>query len=272
VVYINKKKNFFFDFTIITVVKNDEKNIENTIKSVLSQKNVKVQYIVLDGFSSDKTFSKIKKYKNSIKVIRYKDKSFYDGLNYSLKFAKGKFVGILNSGDLYFDENVLNFINTIKVNNDFLFGDILYFNKKFDIVREWKLNFHPNKKLYFYYIPHTSLFLSLKLIRKSLKAYNLKYKISSDTELIIRLNLIKKIKFKKINKYLIFMKTGGLSTNLKFILKKILEDLIILKTFFKYSFLIFYFKKIFIKFKGFSILKNESNLKKKLLLTIKSLN
>ena len=45
-VYINKKKNFFFDFTIITVVKNDEKNIENTIKSVLSQKNVKVQYIV----------------------------------------------------------------------------------------------------------------------------------------------------------------------------------------------------------------------------------
>ena len=193
-------------------------------------------------------------------------------MNYSLKFAKGKFVGILNSGDLYFDENVLNSINTIKVNNDFLFGDILYFNKKFDIVREWKLNFHPNKKLYFYYIPHTSLFLSLKLIRKSLKAYNLKYKISSDTELIIRLNLIKKIKFKKINKYLIFMKTGGLSTNLKFILKKILEDLIILKTFFKYSFLIFYFKKIFIKFKGFSILKNESNLKKKLLLTIKSLN
>ena len=88
-VYINKKKNFFFDFTIITVVKNDEKNIENTIKSVLSQKNVKFQYIVLDGFSSDKTFSKIKKYKNSIKVIRYKDKSFYDGLNYSLKFAKG---------------------------------------------------------------------------------------------------------------------------------------------------------------------------------------
>ena len=61
----NKKNNFFFDFTIITIVKNDEKNIENTIKSVLSQKKIKVQYIVLDGHSSDKTYSIIKKYKTT---------------------------------------------------------------------------------------------------------------------------------------------------------------------------------------------------------------
>ena len=104
-----KKKTFPFDFTIITIVKNDEKNIEQTIKSVLSQKKVKIQYIVLDGYSSDKTLKKIKKYKSSIKVISYRDKSFYDGLNYGLKFARGRFVGILNSGDLYFDENVLNY-------------------------------------------------------------------------------------------------------------------------------------------------------------------
>ena len=57
----NLKKKSSFDFTIITVVKNDEKNIERTIKSVLSQINVKVQYIVLDGYSSDRTFKKIKK-------------------------------------------------------------------------------------------------------------------------------------------------------------------------------------------------------------------
>jgi len=271
VVNKNKEKKFFFDFTIITIVKNDEKNIENTIKSVLSQRDVKVQYIVLDGFSSDKTFDKIKKFKNSIKLIRYKDKSFYDGLNYSLKFAKGRFVGILNSGDIYFNKNVLNSVNKRKSNNDFLFGNILYFNDKLDIIREWKLNFKKNKNFFFYYIPHTSLFLSLKLIQKNLKFYNIKYKISSDTELIIRLNLIKNIKFEKINRYLIFMKTGGLSTNLQFILKKILEDLLILKIYFKHRFLIFYLKKIFIKLNGFYFLKNKLNLKKKLLFTIKSL-
>ena len=68
------------------------------------------------------------------------------------------------------------------------------------------------------------------------------------------------------------MKTGGLSTNLKSILRKIFEDLIILKTFFKYSFLIFYFKKIFIKIVGFYSFKNKLNLKKKLIFAIKSLD
>ena len=82
----NLHKDFSFDFTIITVVKNDEKNIENTIKSVLSQKKVKVQYIVLDGYSNDNTFLRIKKYKKKLNILRYKDKSFYDGLNYALDY------------------------------------------------------------------------------------------------------------------------------------------------------------------------------------------
>lgn len=267
-----KKKIFPFDFTIITIVKNDEKNIEQTIKSVLSQKKVKIQYIVLDGYSSDKTLKKIKKYKSSIKVISYRDKSFYDGLNYGLKFAKGRFVGILNSGDLYFDENVLNFVNKKKVNCDFLFGNVLYFNKNLDIIRKWNFKFQPKKKNFFYYISHTSLFISLNLMQDYLKAYNLKYKISSDTELIIRLNLMKNLKFKKINKYIIFMRTGGLSTNFKFALKKIFEDLIILKTFFKFYFFIFYLKKIFIKIPGLFFIKEKIYFKKKLILTIKSLS
>ena len=120
-----KKKNFFFDFTIITIVKNDEKNIENTIKSVLSQKYVKVQYIVLDGYSSDKTFEKLKKYKNFIKIIRFKDKSFYHGLNHALKFATGRFVGILNSGDIYYNQYVLNKVN--KKNLIMIFYLVIYY-------------------------------------------------------------------------------------------------------------------------------------------------
>ena len=269
---INKKDNFFFDFTIITIVKNDEKNIENTIKSVLSQKKIKVQYIVLDGNSSDKTFKIIKKYKKKIKVLRYKDKSFYDGLNYSLKFAKGRFVGILNSGDLYYNKNILSFVNQRKAKSDFFFGNVLYYNKNFDIVRNWNINLPSKKKYFFYYIPHTSLFISLNLIHEHLKAYNLNYKISSDTELMIRLNLIKNIRFKKINKHIIFMKTGGLSTNLRFIFTKIIEDLLILKTFFKYHFLIHYIKKIIIKINGIYFIKNKLGLKKKLILTIKDLS
>ena len=57
----NLKKNYKYDFTIITVVKNDEKNIDKTIKSVLFQNKKNIQYIVADGFSNDNTFNKIQK-------------------------------------------------------------------------------------------------------------------------------------------------------------------------------------------------------------------
>ena len=219
----NLQKDFSFDFTIITVVKNDEKNIENTIKSVLSQKKVKVQYIVLDGYSNDNTFLRIKKYKKKLNILRYKDKSFYDGLNYALDYAEGRYIGILNSGDLYFNENVLENINQKKKSNNFIFGNVLYYNEKYNIVRDWNLNFNNNKNLYFFYIAHSSLFISFDIMKNYLKSYNLNYKIASDTDLIIRLNLVKNIKYEKIDEYFVFMKTGGLSTNFKLVLKNFLK-------------------------------------------------
>jgi len=88
VVSKNKKNNFFFDFTIITIVKNDEKNIENTIKSVLSQKKIKVQYIVLDGHSSDKTYSIIKQIKVFHYLISITLKKFY--INYQKRTVRIK--------------------------------------------------------------------------------------------------------------------------------------------------------------------------------------
>ena len=63
-------------------------------------------------------------------------------------------VGILdflNSGDLYFNENVLENINQKKKSNNFIFENVLYYNEKYNIVRDWNLNFNNNKNLYFLY-------------------------------------------------------------------------------------------------------------------------
>ena len=268
----NLHKDFSFDFTIITVVKNDEKNIENTIKSVLSQKKVKVQYIVLDGYSNDNTFLRIKKYKKKLNILRYKDKSFYDGLNYALDYAEGRYIGILNSGDLYFNENVLENINQKKKSNNFIFGNVLYYNEKYNIVRDWNLNFNYNKNLYFFYIAHSSLFISFDIMKNYLKSYNLNYKIASDTDLIIRLNLVKNIKYEKIDEYFVFMKTGGLSTNFKLVLKKFFEDIKILKNYFKSYFFFIYLKKILLKLNGLIVSKKKKEFKNHLLKVIKNLN
>lgn len=267
-----KKKENKYDFTIITVVKDDEYNIERTIKSALSQKNIKIQYIVLDGYSDDRTFKIIKKYNSLVKILRYKDKSFYDGLNYAITFAKGHYIGILNSGDIYFNDAVLNKVKNKLKNLDFIFGNISFYNNKNEISRDWNFKFDPKKKIFFYSIAHSSLFISSEIMKNNLKNYNLKYKIASDTDLLIRLNLLQNTSYKKINDYLVFMKIGGLSTSRRFFFRKIVEDLTIIKSYFSYFFFSIYLKKILIKFSGFFYFNKKTKLKKQLLITLKQLN
>ena len=87
--YFNKKKNLPF-FSVITVVKNDEKNIDKTLKSVLSQNFRDFEYILIDGKSKDKTLNIIKKYKKSIAHLKSEiDKGIYYAMNKGIKLAKG---------------------------------------------------------------------------------------------------------------------------------------------------------------------------------------
>ena len=89
--------------TIITVVKNNKKDLELTIKSVLAQNYKNFQYIIFDGMSNDGTEKVIKKYKKkNIRYIRQRDKNYYDGLNRAITLAKGDYIGILNAGDLMY--------------------------------------------------------------------------------------------------------------------------------------------------------------------------
>ena len=95
--------------TIITVVKNDKLNISKTIKSVLSQSFKNYEYIICDELSTDGTDEVIRRNIKNTKIIYYrkKDKNFYDGLNSAIKKAKGIYIVILNSGDLFYEKNTL---------------------------------------------------------------------------------------------------------------------------------------------------------------------
>ena len=119
--------------SIITVVKNDKKNLLISLKSILSQKFKKFEYIIYDGMSQDGTKLIIKKFLNkNIKYIRRSDKNYYEGLNYAIKIAKGDYIGILNAGDKYFNSKILENINK-KISHtkcDLLFGNLIFINKK----------------------------------------------------------------------------------------------------------------------------------------------
>ena len=93
--------------SVITVVKNNEKFIEETIKSVLNQSYKNYEFIVIDGASNDDTLKIIKNYKNDINIfVSEKDKGIYDAFNKGLKLATGDLIGFVNSDDVL-TENAL---------------------------------------------------------------------------------------------------------------------------------------------------------------------
>jgi glycosyltransferase involved in cell wall biosynthesis len=111
--------------TIITPVKDDEKNIEKTIRSVLNQSYKNYEHIIVDGNSKDSTLRIIKKFKGKIKFFSQKDKNLWDAINFGIKKSSGEVIGILNSNDVFF-KNALSLVNNYfdKFNIDYLFGAV----------------------------------------------------------------------------------------------------------------------------------------------------
>ena len=118
--------------SVITISYNSVFTIEDTIKSVLAQKDIDLEYIIVDGGSTDGTLDIINKYKNKIdKIISEPDRGIYDAMNKGIKCATGDVVGILNSDDFFKDHNVLskvvNFFD--KTRMDGIYGDIEYVDR-----------------------------------------------------------------------------------------------------------------------------------------------
>jgi len=239
-------------FSIITVTKNTEEKIDKTIQSVLSQSYKNFEYIIVDGHSKDGTLNKIKKYKNSkIKIFSRRDKNFYEGLNFGIKKSKGRYISILNSGDLYFSHSILKKMNAyiLKYKNFGLYFSNLFFTDKGKIKRIWIYkNFLHNLNDAFK-IAHPTIFFSQQVAHKF--KYNMKYSISSDLDLILKL-IKKKITYKHLNFFSVIMETGGMSSFRGNFFKKLNEDLKIHKSYFKYYVLNFIFQK-FLKIKTISI-------------------
>ncbi len=239
--------------TIITVVKNDYKNLLVSLESILSQSFKNFEYIIYDGMSTDGTKSIAQKYLNKrIKYIRRRDKNYYEGLNYAIKIAQGDYIGILNAGDKYFNNKILNKIHKkiLATKCDLLFGDLIYFNNKNYVTRVWSLPVKNLNCLTALKIASPTVFIKRTIVLSN--PFNINYHISSDTDFNIRISK-KKLNYTYLNEFIILMKTGGLSTNFKFFLNKIMQDILILRKHFKILFLFVYLYKVFIKLRIFKI-------------------
>jgi glycosyltransferase involved in cell wall biosynthesis len=211
--------------SIITVVRNNKPYIEDCINSVLRQTYRDVEYIIIDGGSTDGTIGVIKdavkRYpERSIKIVSEKDDGIYHAMNKGIGLATGEVVGILNSDDVYFDNNVITtVVEEFETKNvDSVFADMVYGNRDNlkKIVRYYSsAKFNPKKFAYGWMPGHPTFFVRRRFYEKY-GLFKTDYKIASDYELLVRFLAKYKISYSYIPKILVTMRMGGISTkNLK---------------------------------------------------------
>ena len=213
-------------FSIITVVYNGQKHIDECIKSVIVQKNKNFEYIVIDGGSTDKTNEIIKKYKKKINVyVSEKDKGIYDAFNKGMSYAQGKYICIVNSDDKL-TPNALSIISKYDKkypNIDFIFSSV---KKHWGVLHGYRP--HKIKYSWGFYTSHsTGFFLSKKAAQKVGK-YNLKYKYQADYDYFYRMIAKKKLKgvATKKNEITGIFRRGGFSSTISY-RKLFYEELLI---------------------------------------------
>jgi glycosyltransferase involved in cell wall biosynthesis len=170
--------------TVITVVRNDEKNIEKTILSILSQDYLSVEYIIIDGESTDQTGNIIQKYSDRItRILREPDQNMFDAMNKGVELATGKWINFMNSGDSFANSSIISEIfSTDKTAVDLIYGNsiIEFLNGK---TRLLKVN---NKQVFWKrYINHQSIFTKTQLLKDS--PFNITYDLCSDFDFLIHL-------------------------------------------------------------------------------------
>jgi hypothetical protein len=164
--------------TVITVVYNGAKYLEDTIKSVINQTYPNVEYIIIDGGSTDETIDIIKKYEDYIDYwVSEPDKGIYDAMNKGIDLTAGQWINFMNAGDRFYDENLIEEVFSKNIRkNVFIYGNAIL--TPLNIIQKqenWHLNILKR-------IIHQSIFTPLACLKK--KKFNLKYRIMADYDLI----------------------------------------------------------------------------------------
>ncbi len=215
--------------SVITAVYNNEETIANAIESVKSQTYENIEYIVVDGNSTDATREVIKRYEQDIDVfISENDDGIYHALNKGITLATGDVIALLHSDDEYANVNIIQNVvdNFLQNQVDCVYGDVTYINRGMPqkVIRYWKAGeYHFSKLAYGWMPPHPAFFVT-KALYQELGLYDTRYQISADYDLMLRFFTQKKMQVAYLSKVLVKMRVGGKSNILENITQKMIED------------------------------------------------
>lgn len=202
--------------SLITVVYNGEKYLDQCIESIVNQSYSNLEYLVIDGGSTDSTLSIIEKYKASITYfISEKDKGMYDALNKGIRMATGEIIGILNADDMLASKDVIqNIVRQFKSSHaEGVYGNLNYINPNHSngIVRKWISKPFKKKDIELGWMPaHPTLYLKKELFER-FGYYSLNFGTAADYELMLRFLYKYEIKTSFLNELIVNMRIGGMS-------------------------------------------------------------
>lgn len=197
--------------SIITVVYNNVQTIEQTIQSVLNQTYPNIEYIIVDGGSTDGTVEIIRRYLDRIATfISEQDEGIYDAMNKGIGLASGEIVGILNSDDTYDADAVSCVVENFRSQRaDILYGNALMMD---DTIATDMYECSDLEELWYRMaIPHPATFVKKEIYVKY-GTFDTQYQIAADYDLMLRL-YSKGVKFWHIDQVLTYFRRGGVSSS-----------------------------------------------------------
>ena len=204
--------------SIITTCFNREATIAQAIESVLAQDYPDVEYIVVDGASHDGSLQVIERYRNGIaKLISEPDSGMYEGINKGIRMATGEVVGLLHSDDFLFDTSVVSRIaeRFEATGADLVYGDGLFVDAKNTdkVVRNWVSGKYSKWKVRHGWLPlHPTCYIRRECMERW-GLYDESYRIAADSDLLFRYLYKADLKVAYLNRYIVRMRMGGLSTD-----------------------------------------------------------
>lgn len=204
--------------SIITVVYNGAEFVRDCIESVLNQTYPDIEYIVVDGKSTDGTVDIIQSYGQRIaRFVSEPDKGLYDAMNKGLDLATGEVIGIMNADDFYRHNRVIeNMIATFgRTGSDAVYGDMIYVDRTSTerIKRYWRSGWYTKNAFLWGWMPGHLSFFAKRSLYEQYGGFRLDMKSAADYELMLRFIHKNNIKLAYMDEVTIVMRMGGISNS-----------------------------------------------------------
>ncbi len=201
--------------SVITVCRNVEGTIRNTLDSFFAQDHAEKELVVVDGCSTDRTLEILAEYQGrELSLLSEPDKGIYDALNKGLRRYSGDAVGALNADDAFHDPFVLSRIAEALAVNETAFGNLDFVNNHAEkkVVRKWRGSKWPAKGFRSGWMPAHPTFYARREIVEKVGLFDPSYKIAADYDWMLRVLEFHARSSTHIDAVLVDMMVGGVST------------------------------------------------------------